>query len=128
MRGETEILETLARFSRLVWARDPAVMETFADDADILLVASDAGVTGRGPSEVFSLLSGVFALPERIRWEWRDRIVTRQAEIAWFFAEGEMILEGEEGQTRLPYRASGVLQLDDGQWRFRMFHGSEPRL
>lgn len=127
MRGETEILETLGRFSKLVWSRDPAVMETFADDADILLVASDAGVMGRGQNEVFSLLSGVFALPQRIRWEWRDRIVTRQAEIAWFFAEGEMILEGDEGDTRLPYRASGVLQLEDGQWRFRLFHGSEPQ-
>lgn len=128
MRQDAEIHEAINRFSRLMWNRDISILDEFADDADILLAASEPGVVGRGRREIGDLLRGVFALSDRLRWDWSERIVSWSGAIAWFYAEGDLVMGDDGREERMRYRASGVLQQEGEVWRWRLFHGAEPKV
>jgi ketosteroid isomerase-like protein len=122
----TEVLEALDRLNSMVTRRDLAVLSEFDDRADVLLVGPKEGEIADGPGAVTALFQHVFGLPLRIGWSWQNIRVSSSGHIAWLFAEGHVIMTGEAGQTKSPYRASGVLERHGNRWKWRQFHGSEP--
>jgi hypothetical protein len=125
--ARAEVLSAVDRLGDLVWARDARIIEEFADHPEVLLVGSEDGEIARGRGEIGALIAGLFDLPVRLRWEWHRRDVSVARDIAWVFADGEAVVASEGEEKRRPYRLSGVLQRISGHWRWRQFHGSEPR-
>jgi hypothetical protein len=124
----TQVLQALSRFEALVAARDPAVLSEFADEPDVRLTGSELRDLALGRAEIAVHLRDYFDLPVRITWEWRRRDVSSSGNVAWIFAEGDLVLRGDGREQRSPYRLTGVLEHRAGAWRWRHFHGSEPRL
>jgi uncharacterized protein (TIGR02246 family) len=125
--GADAVLAAMDRLRDRLWSRDPAVVAVFADDPDVLLVGSDDGEVARGRDEIGALMRDLFALPVRLRWDWKTRDVGIAGDIAWVFADCDVVIAGADGETRKPYRITGVLQrAADGCWRWRQFHGSQP--
>ena len=125
MDEDGRLLEALERFGRLVSAHDPALIDEFLDPDSALFAGSDPDELFTAPGEVEAHLERVLALPMAIRFRW-DRIeVRRSGPIGWLLAAGEAVIE-EEGKPaqRIPYRLSGVLQLQGERWRWRLFHGA----
>ena len=125
--GDTAGIEdTLWRLGRLMYERDPAIADEFAPDAT--LVGSEPGEIARGREAIRALLAGIHAKPYRVTWQWDSVDATIEGETGWFFAEGSAIIDDGGQQRRLAYRLAGVLHLMDGHWRWRLFHGSEPKV
>jgi ketosteroid isomerase-like protein len=116
----------LERFFRLVSTRSMQVLAEFAPGDDVLLVGSDAGEIATGPQELEEFFTRIFARSSTFSWKSRHIKVSRAGDIAWFFADGQMIVKSAEGQERGPYRISGVLERLGDQWLWRQYHGSEP--
>jgi ketosteroid isomerase-like protein len=123
---ESEVLEAMDRLGARLWSRDLAIMDEFVDDVDVLLVGSEDGEIARGRAAIEALMRGLFDLPMRLTWDWRRRTVSHIGDIAWVFADCEVVLTFADGEKRKPYRMTGVLQRLAGRWRWRQFHGSEP--
>jgi ketosteroid isomerase-like protein len=123
-RLHTEIEATLARFNGLVSRRDMAVVAEFADDA--LLVGSDDGEMAEGPKQLENFFHRVFSWPIRVSWEWRYVRAGSSGNIAWFFAEGDVVEDRDGAQKRKPYRLAGILRQQRGKWIWLQWNGSEP--
>ncbi len=92
----------------------------------MLLVGSEAGEVAAGRVALAAFFQRVYARPETFSWEW-DRIeAAHSGGLAWFFAEGRVILTTGDRRRVGPYRISGVLEQVDGRWLWRQYHGSEP--
>ena len=116
----------MERFSRLVSARAPRVLEEFAQESDVLLTGSEAGEVVSGRQEIEAFFHRIFARAAAYSWEW-DRIESSQAgDVAWFLTDGRVILSTEDDQRGSPYRISGVLVRYGDRWRWTQYHGSEP--
>jgi ketosteroid isomerase-like protein len=120
------VREVLERFFHLVSTRDMRVLAEFAPGGDVLLVGSDAGEIATGPQEIEAFFTRIFAGTSTFSWKSRRIAVSQAGDIAWFFADGQMIVESTEGQEERPYRISGVLERIGDQWLWRQYHGSEP--
>jgi ketosteroid isomerase-like protein len=116
----------LKRFFHLVSTRDMRMRAEFAPGDDVLLVGSDAGEIATGPQEIEAFFTRIFARASTFSWKARCIEVSQAGDIAWFFAEGLMIVESAEGQEKAPYRISGVLERIGDQWLWRQYHGSNP--
>ncbi len=124
---EQEILAVFDRFNEVVPARDlPATMALFAQEADVLLLGSEAGEVAMGRGELLRFFTRIYSRPVRYSWVWRRRTVSCIGDIAWVFAEGEIVVRGVEGEKRGPFRLTGVLEKREGRWLLAQFHGSEP--
>ena len=125
MGSTAGIEDALWRLGRLMYERDPAIAEEFMTDA--MLVGSEPGEVARGREAIRALFAGIHARPYRVTWQWDSVDATVEGELGWFFAEGSVVID-DGGQTRLAYRLAGVLQHLEDTWRWRLFHGSEPRV
>ena len=125
MESERTARDALERLSRLLSARDLAFLGEFEPTSSIL-AGSDAGEVASTASEMRELVASIYALPVRISWEWEKVIAKATGDLAIVFAEGRLVVSGDEGVERKPYRMSGVLQRADDRWLWRLFHGSEP--
>jgi ketosteroid isomerase-like protein len=67
-------------------------------------------------------------MPLRVGFAWRRTLVRREdAKAAWLWAEGEVVLTGDDGKvSRSPYRLTCVFTRRGRSWRIRLFSGSEP--
>lgn len=119
-----QVQEALARLGTLVFNRDSKVLSEFADDA--LLVGSEPGELAQGSNQLREFFKRIFARPVRFSWQWHRLRVSSEGELAWLFAEGEVVMVSDSGEKRAPYRLSGVLQWKSGEWVWRQFHGAEP--
>ena len=124
MRDE-KVQEAIQRIGRLMYERSTAFADEFVEDG--LLIGSELGEIARGRDAIGQLMASFHALPSRYTWAW-DTIDTRvEGETAWFFTEGFSVAELGGEQTRRPYRLAGVLERENGQWRWQLFSGSEPK-
>lgn len=121
---QTEVEYVLSRLSELVSARDLAALAEFSED--VVLVGSEAGEIASGLDQLRALLQSAFTQESRIAWTWHSVRASRCADMAWFFAEGELVLTSDTIEKRKPYRLSGVLGWQAERWKWRQFHGSEP--
>ena len=122
---EIAIRATFQEFSEANSRMDAErALGVFADDGDVTLIGSEGGETARGREEIGALLGRVLPAAGGYSWEWEEMIVDGTDSVAWVFAEG--YARAGSGAGRIPYRASVVLEQQAGQWKWRLFHGSEP--
>jgi ketosteroid isomerase-like protein len=130
MRSDAEVRsqvrEVLERFDDLVSTQNLQVLAEFAPGDEVLLVGSDAGEVATGRQELEAFFARIFARDTTFSWEW-DRIdVSHAGDLAWFFADGRVVLSTAKEQRRAPYRITGVLERHGERWLWRQYHGSEP--
>ena len=109
-----------------------AAMGQFLTKGDVMYSGSERGEVALGPTDLRSLFTDVFAREER--YSWRCNSVQVAACPAGFavLAEATLIVtlfsNLTDGTTRTthPYRISGLLETENGHWRWRSCHGSEP--
>jgi ketosteroid isomerase-like protein len=118
--------QALQRLGMLVKGRDIAVVEEFAPDG--MLIGSEPGEIARGHHELTAFFTALFAKPVSVIWDWETLDLHASGANAWVFAEGAAVLDNSTGSRRLPYRLSGVLEAVGPGWKWRLFHGSEPRV
>ncbi|HYS34214.1 MAG TPA: nuclear transport factor 2 family protein [Pseudonocardiaceae bacterium] len=109
-------------------ARDvDAALECFIPDADITYIGSEAGERAEGRAAVAALFTALFARPEAYSWRAREVSVHRCDRSMFLLAEADGVAESDAGQPEtFGYRVSGLLELVDGVWRWRVCQGSEP--
>ena len=125
-QAQRDVMAAMDRLSRLLHDRDPAFVDEFADRDDVLLVGSEEGEIARGREAIAALLRKLYARPVRLAWAFGPREVTVAGDIAWVFADCEIVMQAPDSETHTPYRLSGVLERIEGRWRWRFFHGAEP--
>ncbi len=130
MRSDAEVRsqvrKVLERFNDLVSTQNLQVLAEFAPGDEVLLVGSDAGEVATGRQELEAFFARIFARDTTFSWEW-DRIdVSHAGDLAWFFADGRVVLSTAKEQRRAPYRITGVLERHGERWLWRQYHGSEP--
>jgi ketosteroid isomerase-like protein len=123
---QAQVLAALDRLGAALGARDPGFADLFAPVADVRLIGSEKGEVAEGRAAIAALADALFRLPVRLGWQWRRRDVSVAGDIAWLFAEGDVVIAGADGERRRPYRLTGVLQRFGDDWRWRQFHGAEP--
>jgi ketosteroid isomerase-like protein len=122
----SQVCEVLERFNDLVSTQNLQVLAEFAPGDEVLLVGSDAGEVATGRQELEAFFARIFARDTTFSWEW-DRIsVSHAGDLAWFFADGRVVLSTAKEQRRAPYRITGVLERHGERWLWRQYHGSEP--
>jgi ketosteroid isomerase-like protein len=92
-----------------------------------MLVGSEPGEIVRGGAALAAFFAALFAASVRLTWNWQTVEISNAGDTAWFFAEGEVVIQGSDGERRRPYRLSGVLSRIEDAWKWRLFHGSEPK-
>ena len=103
---KSQVYKVLERFNDLVSTQSQQVLAEFAPDDDVLLIGSELGEVAAGRDGLEAFFARIFARDTTFSWEW-DRIEASHAgNLAWFFAEGRVILTTNEGQRKSPYRIS----------------------
>ena len=124
--ARVQVTQALHRLGMLVSRKDPSVIGEFAPDADVLLVGSERGDVVEGPAGLRDFFQRVFRAPANVGWEWRKVRISSADDVAWLFAEGEVVIVTDARPQRRPYRLTGVLQRHGKRWLWKHFHGSEP--
>ena len=125
--GEDQILlAKLDRLNALVYARDPAIVDELWSDLGFRLVGSEVGEVDETREELAAHMAALFAKPFRVSFAWRQRKVTRHGDVAWVFADSEIVIAYPDRTERKPYRMFCILQKLDDRWQWRVFNGSEP--
>ena len=110
----SQVGAVLERFKDLVSRRNRQVLAEFAPEVAL------------GKQELEAFFDRVFARDATFSWEW-DRIdVSHAGNLAWFFADGRVVLSTAREQRKSPYRITGVLERHGERWLWRQYHGSEP--
>jgi len=123
---KSQVREVLERFNELVSTRNLDVLAEFAPGDEVLLVGSEAGEVASGRQELQAFFTRVFERENTFSWEWDRLEVSHQGNVAWFFAEGRVVLSTPNEQRKSAYRISGVLERQGERWLWRQYHGSEP--
>jgi len=124
---EAAIRETFRRFSDACGRMDAeAAVAVFAGDDEVTLVGSEPGEMARGRAELEKFSRRILPASGGYSWEWEQMIVDGAGPVAWVFAEGHAQVGTGADAKRVPYRVSVVLERRDGEWKWRLFHGSEP--
>lgn len=126
MREIDEIDATLRRLGRMLFDRDAAFADQFAEDA--LLVGSELGEIASGREAIRTMIGTLFSRPARYIWDWQSVDIRVDGDLGWLFAEGQVVRSDSDGRVAVPYRLSAVLGWNGQQWLWRLFHGSEPQV
>jgi ketosteroid isomerase-like protein len=124
----SQVHQVLERFNELVSTRNLQVLAEFTPGEDVILVGSESGEVARGKQALKAFFTRVFAREVTFSWEWEHIDVSHAGDLAWFFAEGRVVLSTPQEQRRSAYRISGVLERHGARWLWRQYHGSEPVL
>lgn len=120
------ILARLERLGELVFARKLAVVDELWNDLGFVLYGSEVGESASTREELAHLFEELYARPFRIRWRWEDPVVTIAGDVAWFMSEGQIELAYPDRLVSQPYRLAAIFQKTGGQWKWRLYSGSEP--
>jgi hypothetical protein len=118
--------DAIERASTLLAHKDLSLVNDFADDGDAVLIGSGAGELAIGRAQIEQQLKAIYAAPVMVRFEWRQTRSASKGDVGWVFAEGDVVITADGKDTRLPYRLTGVLDRNNGAWKWRQFHGSQP--
>ena len=126
-RTEAAVMAVLDKFSDACARRDlEDVFRLFAPDADIVVVASEAGQRWNGAKEVKAFFERLFSRPLAYSFSWDWHWVWSAASVSWVMTEGTEHLRGEHQEANFPYRMSAVLEQRREEWKLVLLHGSEP--
>lgn len=109
-------------------ARDlDAALACFVPDDEIGYAGSEADETASDRGGVAALLGKLFAREEAYSWEPTTVVIHQYGPMAYVFAEAEGLSRRDDGVAEFfAYRLSGLVELVDGEWRWRHCQGSEP--
>ncbi|HEY8616823.1 nuclear transport factor 2 family protein [Phenylobacterium sp.] len=124
--AERGVRQALVRLNNRLAARDLTILEEFMPDAETLLVGSEIGEVARGRMGLEAHFRALFERAAILAYDWREVEVAVHGPVAWLHAEGHAVLRGSGPEQRRPYRLTAVFELHQGQWKWRLFHGSEP--
>jgi len=116
----------LDRLGALIFARDPTVVDELWCDLGFTMYGSEQGERAESRDDLVALFSGLFAKPYRIAFKWQAPTVSRHADLIWACAFSTLEIVHPGHVQVLPYRLVCILQHVDGDWRWRLFDGSEP--
>jgi uncharacterized protein (TIGR02246 family) len=126
-RTEAEVMALLERFSNACARRDTeGALSLFAQDADTLVVGSEAGKRSRGPKEIRAFFEHLFLREKTYSWSWEWRSVSVAGPVVWVMAEGVEHVRGGGEEVKLPYRISAIFERRWEGWALMLLHGSEP--
>ena len=126
-RTEAAVMAVLDKFSDACARRDlEDVFRLFAPDADIVVVASEAGQRWNGAKEVKAFFERLFSRPLAYSFSWDWHWVWSAGSVSWVMTEGTEHLRGEHQEANFPYRMSAVLEQRREEWKLVLLHGSEP--
>jgi hypothetical protein len=121
------ITDAVDRLGAAFRAKDAAAaLACFVEDDEITYVGSEERESAYGRSAVATLLGELFSRAESYSWQARNVIVHRLDAGAFVIADTEGTEEGPAGTEPFAYRVSGLLELVNGDWRWRAVQGSEP--
>jgi hypothetical protein len=120
------LLAKLDRLNALIYARDPSVVDELWSDLGFRLVGSEVGEVDEIREELAAHMEALFAKQFRVSWAWGQRTVTRHGDLAWVFADSEIVIAYPDRTERKPYRMFCIFQKLDSDWTWRVFNGSEP--
>ena len=89
MIEHTEILAAFERVETCIAARDLSVAGLFTADGRI--VGSEMSDLATGRDAIAAHFEIYFALPFTIHWDWRSRDVSCMGNVAWLFADGDLV-------------------------------------
>jgi ketosteroid isomerase-like protein len=118
--------ETIAGLSTKMLAKDMSIADEF--EADATLVGSEPGEIARSGEAIQAFFASIFSQPYTVTWRWDMIDVATSGDIGWCFAEGAAVITTDGKERHVPYRLSGVLSRSHKGWRWRLFHGSEPKV
>jgi ketosteroid isomerase-like protein len=124
--AERGVRLALIRLNGLLARRDSAIVDEFVACDDTLMIGAQTGERAQGLAQIAEAYNKLFEGAETIAFAWREVDVAVRGDIAWLHAEGQIILKGEAGEQRFPYRLAGVLEPHGGRWKWRLFQGSQP--
>lgn len=124
--AERGVRLALIRLNELLSRRDMAIVGEY-EASEVQFAGSEASQRAHGREELEAFFKRLFAMPKTLAFSWREVDVQVRGPVAWLYAEGDVVLRADDGtEERKPYRLSGVLELTHGEWRWRLFHGSQP--
>lgn len=123
--AERGVRLALIRLNGLLSRRDLSIIDEFVDAADTLLIGANPGERARGLAEIEAYYEQLFAQAQAFSFAWREVDVAVHGDVAWIHAEGQLVLKTESGEERRPYRLAGVLEPHGGDWKWRLFQGSQ---
>lgn len=127
--SEQAVLDTFDALYRLACVERDAegVVAVFAPDDDIVMWGSDELERASGPTELRALAESIAASTAALRFDWVERRVRVEGDVAWVNARGSFTVDRDDGTPQTsPYRVTGVFVLRDGHWRWHTHNGSEP--
>lgn len=124
--AERGVRLALIRLNGLLARRDTAILDEFVAADDTLMVGARAGDRAQGLAQIAEAFQRMFQMPETVSFVWREVDVAVRGEVAWLHADGQIVLHGDAGEQRFPYRLAGVLEPQGPRWKWRLFQGSQP--
>ena len=125
MNDDQQILARLERLGELLFARDPGIVDELWSDG-FRLIGSEKGEIAETRDQLDDLFARLFHLDARLCWAWDTKTITIENDIAWVFAKGHVEIAHPDRIDRRPYRLVAIFRKVDGNWRWRLFSGSEP--
>ena len=100
-------------------------------EADVLacfdgLYAAACDAQHQGPGELRAFAEEIAQSERSLRFEWQQRQVRVEGDVAWVTALGEVAFEGADSTGRVPDRVTAVIVRRDGRWLWHTRHGSAP--
>jgi len=124
--AERGVRLALIRLNGLLARRDTAILDEFVAADDTLMIGAEVGERAQGLAQIAEAFQRMFQAPETISFVWREVDVAVHSDVAWLHADGQIVLRGDSGERRLPYRLAGVLEPQGPRWKWRLFQGSQP--
>lgn len=109
-----------------------AVLGQFAATGEVMYAGSERGEVAVGHSGLRLLLTPLFERAERYSWRCDSVHLSACADGFVVLADATLFVDpwpgtlNGAGRETFPYRVSGLLEDEDGSWRWRFCHGSEP--
>jgi ketosteroid isomerase-like protein len=122
--SEGEVREALARLNALLLKHDPAIVDEFLPEA--VFIGSEADEVLVGRDQLAPFFKRVVEGAVTVSWDWKRTDVSVAGNVAWVFAQGEVVIASAGKENRRPYRVTAVLERGGAKWKWRLFHGSEP--
>ncbi len=108
-----------------------AVVGRFAPEGDVMYAGSEWGEVAVGLPALRQVLTELFARDERYSWRC-DSVYAVACGVGFaVLADATLFVDPwphdpDVGRQTVPYRVSGLLEGHEGDWRWRVCHGSEP--
>jgi hypothetical protein len=125
MSDEQAIIAKLDRLGELLFARSSDIVDELWSDG-FRLVGSEKGEVAETRAQLEAVVDDLYGRPPRFRWAWDKTSITVENDVAWLFAEGNIVITYSDRADRRPYRMIAIFQKFGGNWRWRLFSGSEP--